>query len=148
MRKRSAYKPKHKSAPMLICRGLVNDELEIRERMAIQSFADGFATIDSFDTLADMHGVLLLASSTKTDSLPLFNYCQKVVSPVIQGIKDRYDRTNKFGCTGDELKVLRGFVGKYKAFWMGTSLSLYESSVKALQNEYRRMMLEEDRKAA
>lgn len=148
MRKRSTYRKRHKSAPMLICRGLVNDELEIRERMAIQAFSEGFATDDSFDTLADMHGVLLLASSTRPETLPLFNYCQKVVAPVIGNIKSRYLKTEKFGCTGDELKVLRGFVSKYRAFWLGTSLSLYESSVKALQNEYHRMMKEEDRKAA
>lgn len=43
MRKRSAYRPRPKTPPMLVNRGIIDDDLELRERMIIQAFAGGWA---------------------------------------------------------------------------------------------------------
>ena len=67
------------SAPMLIMRGMVSDQLEIRERMAVQAFSGGWATIREFDVLADMQGVLLLAGTTSKGRQPAAKWAKDVL---------------------------------------------------------------------
>lgn len=131
--------PGLKSAPMLVMRGLVNDRLEIRERMAVQSFSDGFATMANFDTISDMQGVMLLAGTTSDSRRWAALYCRNTVGPVLGAIRTRYERTGKMGCTAEELKVLRGFVSKYRDFWLKQPLALYETACAELQRVYDRM---------
>jgi regulator of RNase E activity RraB len=50
---------------MLVMRGLRNDQLELRERAAVQAFALGYATTEHYHILADMHSVMLLAGSIR-----------------------------------------------------------------------------------
>ena len=57
--------------PMLIKRGLINDELETRERQFVEAFAGGWATVVHFDNLADMRDCLLLAAAYKKDASTL-----------------------------------------------------------------------------
>lgn len=149
MRKRSGYRPKHEpSAPMLVMRGLHNQKLETIERMAVESFCGGWATIEHFDQLADQQGVLLLAASTNERTKPLSAWCRTVLGPVLGSIRSRYERTGKMGCNAEELKVLRSFVSKYRDFWLRTPLSLYETACNELQKVYDKMAQEQKQIAA
>lgn len=128
-----------KSAPMLVMRGLVNDRLETRERMAVEAFCGGWASFEHFDTIADMQGVMLLAGTTGDNRKWAAKYCRDTVGPVLGSIRERYNRTGKMGCTAEELKVLRGFVTKYRDFWLRNPLALYETACQELQRVYDRM---------
>lgn len=135
-------KPGLKSAPMLVMSGMVNDRLEIRERMAVQAFSDGWATMREFDVIADMQGVMLLAGTTSQNRMWAATYCRETLGPVLGSIRTRDEKTGRMGCNAEELKVLRGFVGKYRDFWLKQPLALYEQACKALQDHYNRMMAE------
>jgi hypothetical protein len=139
MRKRQRQQNYKPSAPMLIMRGLCNDKLETRERMAVQAFVLGYAGMDHFDTIADMQGVLLLAGSTSEARKPAMHYARNILGPVLGSIKERYLRTGKMGCNAEELKVLQAFVGRYRDFWLRQPLSLYEAACEALQKTYDEM---------
>lgn len=128
-----------KSAPMLVMRGLRNDQLETRERAAVEAFAGGWAGFEHFDTIADMQGVLLLAGSTSEQRKPAMLWARDTLGPVLGSIKDRYHRTGKIGCTGEELKVLRSFVSMYRDFWLKQPLALYEAACEQLQKTYDKM---------
>ena len=148
MRKAGKRRAVGASAPMLVMRGLVNDTLEVRERMAVQAFSDGWATIQDFDTLADMQGVLLLAGTTSKEREPAAKWARDVLGKTLGSIRARYMKTNKMGCTADELKVLRSFVGRYMDFWIRQPFGLYQAACQQLQVEYNRMAKEQDEKEA
>ena len=52
MRKRSTYRPRPATPPMLVNRGLIDADLELRERMIVEAFAGGWATTQHFAALA------------------------------------------------------------------------------------------------
>jgi hypothetical protein len=124
---------------MLVMRGLCNDRLETRERMAVEAFALGYAGFEHFDTIADMQGVLILAGSTSDQRRPAMIWAKNTLGPVLGTIRGRYYRTGKMGCNAEELKVLRSFVSMYRDFWMKQPLVLYEVSCQELQKTYDRM---------
>lgn len=142
-RRSSAHRPGNRNsdchAPMLVMRGLRNDELETRERMAVEAFSLGYAEHEHFDTLVDMHGVLLLAGSTSEKRAPAMRYAKNTLGPVIQSIRERYNRTKKLGCNAEELKVLRGFVSMYRDFWLKQPMELYQAACEELQRHYHRL---------
>lgn len=147
-RTRGKRRPGVASAPMLVMRGLCNDRLEVRERMAVEAFAGGWAGMEHFDTIADMQGVMLLAGVTSPAREWAAKYARHTLGPVLGAIKERHARTGKMGCTGDELKVLRGFVSRYRDFWMKQPLALYEAACEALQKTYDQMAKIQDEKEA
>jgi len=124
--------PRATQIPMLVMRGVVNDDLELRERMAVEAFALGFATETHYNTLADMQGSMMLAATARKETIPAATYARDVVGPVLASIVRRWQKTEKFGCTGDELVVLREFVTKHREFWLRQPLGLYTQA-------YRRM---------
>jgi len=67
MRKQSTYRQKRVSAPMLINRGLQNDDLEMRERMIAEAFSGGWATEQHYDEITDMRNLLTIAAAHKDD---------------------------------------------------------------------------------
>ena len=144
MRKSGKRKPIGASAPMLVMRGLVNDTLEVRERMAVQAFSDGWATIQDFDTLADMQGVLLLSGTTSKERQPAATWARETLGATLGSIRARYVKTQKMGCNAEELKVLRSFIGRYRDYWLRQPFGLYQAACKQLQVEYNRMAKEED----
>lgn len=137
-----------KSAPMLIMRGLRNDELETRERMAVEAFSLGYAGHDHFDTIADMQGVLILAGSTSDQRKPAMLWAKHTLGPVLASVRARYERTGKMGCNAEELKVLRSFVSMYRDFWIKQPLVLYEVACQELQKTYDQMAKDREKKAA
>ena len=124
MRKQSTYRPKRVSPPMLINRGLQNDNLEMRERMIAEAFSGGWATERHFDELVDMRNLLTIAAAHKDDH-GVLSLCH-AMSIVMNNIRTRYAETKRMGVSGDEVKLLREFCGIYADFWLRQSVGLYE----------------------
>lgn len=116
---------------MLVNRGLINDELELRERMFVEAFAGGFAEKIHFDSLVDMRNVLVIAACQKDDK-PIIQFAQAMSIP-LQSIRARHARTGKFGATGEELKLMRVFCDIYRDWWLRQSVGAYEQACDELQ---------------
>ena len=117
---------------MLVNRGLINDELELRERMFVEAFAGGFAEKIHFDSLVDMRNVLVIAACQKDDK-PIIQFAQAMSIP-LQAIRARHARTGKFGATGEELKLMRVFCDIYRDWWLRQSVGAYEKACDELQS--------------
>lgn len=123
MRKRCNRVRRPATAPMMVRRELISNEIETRELMLIESFAGGWATTEHFDNLFDMRNVLVLAAGFKEDQQAL-GICD-AMSLVLRNARDRYAKTNRMGVTGDELQLMRTFVDVYRDYWMRQSVSAY-----------------------
>lgn len=123
MRKRSTYRARPKTPPMLVNRGMVEKDIETRERMLVEAFAGGWAGTNHYDELTDMRNVLVLAAAHKDDQQTL-GMCD-AMSVVLRNARDRYAKTKRMGVTGDELQLLRTFCDVYRDFWMRQSVQLY-----------------------
>ena len=123
-RKKRPYHPRPLTVPMLINRGLINTELETRERMLVEAFAGGWATKEHFDNIADMRNLLTLAAAYKDDKSAIA--MSDAMRIPMNNIRLRFAQTGHFGVTGDELKLMRAFVEQYKDFWMRQPVKLYE----------------------
>lgn len=134
MRKRPR-KPRPCTVPMLINRGLIQDDLEMRERQFVEAFAHGYADKEHFDNLVDMRNVLTIAAAEK-DDVPILKLCEAMSIP-LQAIRERHSRTGKMGATGDELRMMREFVGIYGDWWIRKPVALYELACDALQRAFK-----------
>jgi hypothetical protein len=126
MRKHCHRKHYPLSAPMLVNRGLIEHDVETRERMLVQAFCLGFATTAHFDDLADMRNVLTLAAAYKDDDSTMA-MCDGM-RECMANIRERHIVTGKIGASGDELRLLREFCGVYRDFWMRQPVALYEKA--------------------
>lgn len=124
MRKHCHRQIRRLAPPMLVARGLVETELELRERMAVEAFAGGYADKEHFDTLADLRNILTIAAAHKDDRTDLA-MCDLMREPMA-AIRERHHRTGRMGVTGPELAFLREFVTFYGDFWRRQSTALYE----------------------
>ena len=118
------------AVPMLINRGLINDDLETRERQFVEAFAGGWATTEHFDSLADMRDCLLLAAAVKHDAQTIL-MC-RASGIALMNIRDRYDATGRMGVAADELQVMREFCSVYADFWLRQSVGAYEDACEML----------------
>lgn len=132
---------------MLIHR-LTKPVIELKERMAVQAFAKGFAEKYHYDTLLDMQGVLLLAGASAKHRNYIYHYADQIIGKVLIGIRDRYDKTSKLGCSGKELTILKEFPDNYQKFWERQPTELYIECVAKLQEYYLNMKEEENGKQA
>jgi hypothetical protein len=114
------------SAPMLVNRGLVESEVEVRERMFVQAFSLGYATTTHYDEITDMRNVLAIAAEYKND-MSAKTMCD-AMRDVMANIRGRYARTGKMGASGEELMLLRHFCTEYRDFWMRQPVRLYEQA--------------------
>ena len=136
MKRRVKYEAR---PPMLVIRGLVNDKLETRERIAVEAIIGGWGDESHYQTLADMQGVMLLAGCTSDARKWAKDYAHTILGPVLCKIRDRYLRSGKMTCTTGEREILRGFVTRYREFWARQPIELYETACHALQDHYNRM---------
>lgn len=125
-RKRSRYKPRPVTVPMLVNRGLVEADIETRERMLVEAFAGGWADTDHYDNIADMRNVLTLAAAYKNDRSALA-MCDAMRIP-LANLRVRHAQTGRLGVTGDELQLLRSFVDVYRDFWIRQPVKLYDQA--------------------
>lgn len=130
MRKRCHRTRRPVSAPMLVNRGLVNTDLETRERMAVEAFCLGFATTAHYDQLADMRDCLLLSAAAKGDANTIA-MC-RASGVALMNIATRFKQTGRMGATGDELTILREFCTTYRDYWLRQPVTAYEIAVATL----------------
>jgi len=115
--------PRPVSVPMLIHRGLRNDDLELREWMLVEAFAQGFAAPDHFDGLADMRDLLLLGATQRGDDDAL--RMARAAGVALVNIRERHGESGRLGASGPELTTLREFVTVYGDFWRRQSVGFY-----------------------
>ncbi len=130
---------------MLVNRGLIETDIELRERMLVQAFTLGFASTAHYDDLADMRNVLTLAAAYKDDDSTLA-MCN-AMRIVMANIRDRHTRTGKIGASGDELQLLREFVGTYRDFWIRQPAELYGRACDELLKIQSEGLLDANQKA-
>lgn len=135
MRKRSIYRPRPKTPPMLVNRGLSEQEIETRERMLVEAFAGGWAGPDHYDGLADMRNVMTIAAAYKGDQSALA-ICNAMRIPM-SNMRLRHAETGRLGVTGDELKLLRAFADAYRDFWIRQPVKLYTAACDELARTHR-----------
>ena len=123
MRKRSTRRPRSATPPMLVSRGMIDQDLELRERMIVEAFSGGWAGEQHFNELADMHNVVTLAAARKDDERALA-MCDAMRVP-LANLRQRYAVNKRMGVTGDELRMLRAFVEFYRDFWLRQPVSSY-----------------------
>lgn len=140
-RKRSRYRPRPLSAPMLVNRGLIEADIESRERMLVEAFAGGWATTQHFDGLADMRNLLTLASAYKDDKSAI-TLCDAMRIPMAN-LRARHAESGRLGVTGDELQLLRAFVDGYRDFWIRQPVKLYEMACDELQRAHELGIMKE-----
>ena len=117
------------SVPMLINRGLQNDELEMRERMLVEAFAGGWATTEHFDNLADMRDCLMLAAADRNDQ-PVLALC-RAAAVALQNIRVRQGETGRFGASGEE-------VDTEAKRWLDAEQARKEAEAKAKQERKKK----------
>ena len=123
-RKRSSYRPRLATPPMLINRGLQSNVIETTELLLVTAFANGTATTQHFDSLVDMRNVLTIASAYKADASA--TAITEAMRIPLANIRERHGKTGRMGVTGEELQLLRAFVSFYADFWLRQSVGLYE----------------------
>ena len=141
MKKRSTYRPRQATAPMLVNRGLMDDKLSLVEKMIVEAFAGGWATTQHFDELADMRNVLTLAAAYEADTDALA-MCD-AMRIVLGNLRDRHTATGRLGVTGDELRMLRLFTEFYRDWWMRQPVALYENACDELGRAHRMGVVKE-----
>ena len=141
MRKRSTYRPRPATPPMLVNRGLIDGDLELRERMIVEAFAGGWATTQHFDELADMRNVLTLAAAYKedTDALAMCD----AMRIILGNLRDLHADTGQFLVIGDELRMLRLFTEFYRDWWLRQPVALYENACDELGRAHRMGVVKE-----
>lgn len=140
-RKRSTYRPRPLTPPMLINRGLIEQEIETRERMLVEAFAGGWATTEHFDNIADMRNVMTLAAAYKNDKSALA-MCEAMRIPM-GNMRERHAKTGRLGLTGDELQLLRAFVDAYRDFWIRQPVKLYMMACDELNKAHQLGLMKE-----
>lgn len=141
MKKRSTYRPRPATPPMLVNRGIMDDKLSLVEKMIVEAFGGGWATTQHFDELADMRNVLTLAAAYKADSDALA-MCD-AMRIVLGNLRDRHTATGRLGVTGDELRMLRLFTEFYRDWWMRQPVALYENACDELGRAHRMGVVKE-----
>lgn len=123
-RKRSTYRPRPISAPMLVNRGIQETAIDTQELMLEQAFAGGWATTEHFDNLVDMRNVLTLATAKKDDASAVA--MGEAMRIPLTNLRERYAKSGRFVLTGDELQLVRAFIDFYRDFWLRQPVTLYE----------------------
>lgn len=124
--------------PMIVMRSIHNVDLEIRERMAVEALAKGFATSFHYDTLMHMQGMLYLASTFNSDGhdRSYIKPYSDMIGDALVGVRERYEKTGKLGCTASELQTLKQFINGYYDFWVRQPITLYHTCGRLLKEHY------------
>jgi hypothetical protein len=123
--------------PMLVMRGLDETDLEIKERFAVDAFVLGAATKEHFFHLQDAMNLLMIAGKSSESRRYAFEKAEQEFKPVMQSIMDRFERTEKWGMSGDELQAMHHMISFARTFWMRQPMELLAVCQKELVAFYR-----------
>lgn len=118
-----------RTAPVLIAKMLA-PSVECSELMALTMIQAGTASAIHFDTLLECCDFLMFAATRKNDepAWKMSEFCRIAMS----NIRDRFDKTNRIGATGEELQALRAMVDYSSDFWKRQSGGLYLNALNDL----------------
>lgn len=105
-------------APVLVIRGIDELEIELKERMAVDSFGFGGGTKEHFLHLLDAMNLLLIAGKSSESRRYAMEKAEQDYKPVMESIQARFDRTGKWGMSGEELLTMRHMISFARTFWM------------------------------
>ena len=119
---------------MLINRKLEENVESVEEHATILAFRFGVATKENYDYLVRLANTMNIANQLKTSigSLRL----SAELNVLSKSIIDRYNRTNKFGISGGELKVMKCCVNNYDLYWKQQTTTFYNKCIAELNAYY------------
>lgn len=127
-------KPK---APVLVMRGINETALELRERLAVEAFAMGGASQEHFMLIQDVLNLMLMASQSSDNRRYALEKAERDYKHVVASIQQRWERTYKWGMTGEELSAMREMIAFSRTFWMRQPAELLVVCQRNLVEFYR-----------
>lgn len=135
MRKRTRRTIRPAKAPCLVVLATL-PELGITEHISVQALAQGWATTDHFDNLADCRDLIAIATAEKPDAAATAT--AELALHALLGIKQRHQRTGKLGASGDELQALHLLVQVSHDYWSRQAGSTFSRHYTALHAARRK----------
>ena len=105
-------------------------EVGIRQRMAINALAGGWAKSQHFNELADVADHILVGAADRDEGAYQVADAARIA---LMNISDRYRATGKVGATGEELKMLRALIDVSDDFWSRQSGMFFLETEKAMR---------------
>ncbi|NMF98432.1 hypothetical protein GPA27_13655 [Aromatoleum toluolicum] len=113
------------------------DEIEMLERQAVDAFRRGYARGTHWNVLADSRNVLMLTVCHKIETAHVkadfeaVREVTRIALDALKTIRDREQKTGKFGCNADELNALHALVETSRDFWVRQPAELFRQAVEA-----------------
>lgn len=133
-KRKKKYFPKDKSIPMIVNRTIHENAETLEEHSIIIAFQFGVATKEHYDWLTRMGNMINVACQTKPSEFALQLLAN--FDDLSKKIFARYEKTNKLGVNGEELKLMRKLVGEYDQYWKRQGTALYNKCVGELNAFY------------
>ena len=92
----------------------------------------GYADTDSFDNLADCHDLIALTKAPEAGPIT------EVSLYALKNIQDRFEKTEKMGATGEEIKALLALVDFAEDFWSRQSGTVFADVYNQLRAERKK----------
>jgi hypothetical protein len=115
-------------------RKMIDQTQEIRDRMAVECVCNGSAEVAQLDEVLKVSHLLRFAAEHK-QSTPEIIVCD-MANDALSGIVERYKKTKKVRCTGEEAKALRALVDVSEDFWRRQSGQLRDACIEAANAWY------------
>lgn len=129
------------------------DEVEMTEREALNAFRGGWARGAHWNHLAECRNVLMfgachkIAVSTVKADHEAVREVTRIALGALTAIREREQKTGKFGCSADELNVLHALVETSRDFWTRQPATLYLQCVDAVRKQVVQTVQERGRVA-
>lgn len=137
MRKQTHRKPRPIHYPMLVIDHVCGQELEIANWNCLNAFMHGLAAVSHFKHLNDMANVLIIAGTLRKEAKLMAEFVENDVVPILQSIKNRFEKVGRLGLTGGDIEVLRDFIKVYNAYWKQESSTFLVECQTQMQLYYR-----------
>jgi len=117
------------------------DAVEMTERAALAAFKGGWATGEHWNHLAECRNVLMFGACHKIAVAHVkadheaVREVTRLAMAAISAIRDREQKTGKFGCTAEELNVLHALVETSRDFWTRQPATLFNQCVDAVRKQ-------------
>lgn len=109
------YRPKPQWVPPLVACVLHENEADLQNHIRLERLRSGQANDKDFNWLLDTQAALLLGSHHISD-LDITKVAL-IAQEAFRSIRTRFEKTGKFGCTGDEFNLLCSMVEINEAWW-------------------------------
>jgi hypothetical protein len=117
------------------------DEIEMTERAALSAFRGGWATGQHWNHLAECRNVLMFGachkiavSAVKADHEAV-REVTRIAMGALTAIREREQKTGKFGANSGELNALHALVEISRDFWTRQPATLFSQCVEAVRKQ-------------